>query len=52
MSMVKKNYYKYCVWDFEEYRTVLEIVFNPTLTEIQGFLAGGDSHISIETFVK
>lgn len=51
-SNSKSNFYEYCMWDLEESRTVLEIVFNPTLTEIQGFVAGGDSHITINTFRK
>ena len=52
VSKSKRKYYQYCIWDTPEFRTLLEVVFDPTLTEMAGFVVGGDSHVQIKTFIK
>ena len=50
----KKLLVKHAIWDEKEFRTVLELRFDPTIKKIPGtkFIAGGESHIMIKTFYR
>lgn len=45
---------KYATWDKENFRTILEVRFDPSIKDVPGtsFIAGGESHILIKTFYK
>ncbi len=50
----RKKVVRMAIWDKENYRTVLELNFDPSLKTLPGtdFFVGGESHVKVITFYK